>query len=44
MDSERNRLYNREPLKLARNKQIKKDREKQKLAKIKGFKKWENNS
>ena len=36
LDSERNRLYNREPIKLAKSKAIKKDREKQKLAKIKG--------
>ena len=36
LETERNRLYNREPIKLAKSKAIKKDREKQKLAKIKG--------
>ena len=33
-DGERNRLYNREPLKLERSKRIKKDREREKLAKL----------
>ena len=36
MDNNRNKLYNREPLKLERTKQIKKEKERQKLAKIKG--------
>ena len=35
LETDRNRLYNREPIKLAKSKAIKKDREKQKLAKIK---------
>jgi hypothetical protein len=34
---EKNRLYNRDPIKLEKSKRIKKEREKQKLEKIKGF-------
>ena len=37
LKEDRNRLYNREPIKLLKSKAIKKEREKQKLAKIKGF-------
>jgi len=37
LNDERNRLYNREPIKLEKSKRIRKEREKQKLEKIKGF-------
>ena len=36
LETERNRLYNREPIKEAKLKIAKKEREKQKIAKIKG--------
>jgi RNA recognition motif-containing protein len=37
LNEEKNRLYNREPIKLLKSKAIKKEREKQKLEKIKSF-------
>lgn len=37
LKEEQNRLYNREPIKLLKSKAIKKEREKQKLEKIKSF-------
>lgn len=42
LKEDQNRLYNREPIKLLKSKAIKKEREKQKLEKIKGFthRKW----
>lgn len=41
LETENNRLYNRDPIKMAKSKMIKKEREKQKLEKIKNFhKKW----
>ena len=39
MDQDRNRLYNREPLKLERSKRIKKDRDREKLAKLQRYRK-----
>ena len=37
LETENNRLYNRDPIKMAKSKMIKKKREKQKLEKIKNF-------
>ncbi len=37
LETENNRLYNRDPIKMAKSKMIKKEREKQKLEKIKNF-------
>ena len=37
LETENNRLYNRDPIKMAKSKIIKKEREKQKLEKIKNF-------
>jgi RNA recognition motif-containing protein len=37
LDEEKNRLYNREPIKMEKSKRIKKERETLKLSKIKGF-------
>ncbi len=36
-DSERNKLYNREPLKLERSKRIKKENDREKLAKLQKY-------
>jgi hypothetical protein len=38
-ETERNRLYNREPLKLEQSKRIKKDRERDKLQKLQRYRK-----
>ena len=38
-DTDRNRLYNREPIKLAKSKQIKKEKEREKLAKLQKYRK-----
>jgi len=37
ISDERNRLYNREPIKMEKSKHIKKDRDRQKMEKIKSF-------
>jgi len=37
VDEDKNRLYNRDPIKLEKSKRIKKEREKIKIEKIKGF-------
>lgn len=37
LETDNNRLYNRDPIKMAKSKMIKKEREKQKLEKIKNF-------
>ena len=37
LDQDKNRLYNREPIKLAKSKLIKKEKEREKIAKIKDF-------
>ena len=37
---DKNKLYNREPIKLQKSKWIKKERDAVKLEKIKGFKRW----